>query len=63
MAVLPQLPETFDRRDIDRLLGYRPMRTTLFRALNLLEREGVIETAQFSYGRQRVQYRKLKPPE
>ena len=62
-AILPQLPEEFDRRDVDRLLGYSPTRTTLFRALDSLERDGLIEVAEHSYGRQLVQYRKCKQPQ
>lgn len=62
-AILPQLPEEFDRRDVDRLLGYSPTRSTIFRALQVFEREGLVEVAEHSYGRQLVQYRKRKQPQ
>lgn len=60
---LPQLPETFDRRDIDRLLGYRAERPTLYRALTHLKMEGLIDVEHHSLGGQRTRYRKLNPPE
>ena len=57
--VLPQLPQTFQRQDILRALGYEPPRTTLHRALNWLREEGVITTETHSPGGTKVRYRKL----
>lgn len=58
-AALPQLPEMFDRRDIDRLLGYRAVRPTLYRALAQLQSEGKVEIVRYSGGGHRTRYRKL----
>lgn len=58
--VLSQLPTVFDRADIIRALGYTPARTTLFRALNELRREGALEIEAISSGGTKVRYRKLK---
>lgn len=56
---LPRLPESFDKHDIIRALGYEPPHTTLFRALRILSEEGRIETEIFSHGGAASLYRKL----
>lgn len=58
---LPDLPETFDKHDIDRALGYEPSRATLLRALRALGNQGLIETESMSMGGTTTRYRKLAP--
>ena len=53
---LPRLPEVFDKRDIVRVLGYKPPYTTLARALEELKEAGEIADAD-EYGYRRS-YRK-----
>jgi len=60
-AALPRLPETFDKHDIVRALGYEPSRATLFRALLALSKEDRITTVSFSVGGTTTRYRKLSP--
>lgn len=57
----PGLPETFDKHDIVRALGYEPSHTTLFRALRYLSDKGLIETETMSSGGTTSRYRKLEP--
>ena len=58
-AALPKLPQIFKRQDVLHALGYEPPRTTLFRALNQLQEEGVISAENHSPGGTAVRYRKL----
>jgi hypothetical protein len=58
-AALPDLPEVFDRRDIIRVLGYVPARTTLLRALGMLKKEGAVAIEDPSPGGLTTSYRKL----
>jgi hypothetical protein len=58
-AALPDLPEVFDRRDVIRVLGYVPARTTLLRALEMLAKEGMIALENQSSGGVTNSYRKL----
>ena len=58
-AVLPELPETFDKHDIARVLGYEPSRATLFRALLALKEGGRIITVSASVGGPASRHRKL----
>jgi len=60
-AALPGLPETFDKHDIARVLGYAPSRATLFRALLVLNSEGLITTVSYSIGGATTRHRKLAP--
>lgn len=55
---LPQLPEVFDSRDIARVLGYKPARATLFRALLQLTKDGAIAVEYSSPGGSNNAYRK-----
>ena len=61
VEALPGLPETFDKHDIVRALGYEPSRATLFRALRALSDEGLIETESISLGGATTRHRKLAP--
>ena len=58
-AALPELPEVFDRHNIIRALGYVPARTTLLRALERLQEEGVVAVEDYSPGGITTLYRKL----
>jgi len=42
LEALPRLPEVFDKRDVVRVLGYKPPYTTLLRALESLRESGDI---------------------
>lgn len=61
--VFPDLPDVFDKSDIVRALGYEPARTTLFRALRVLEKKDVIKAETLSHGGTTSRYRKLDPKE
>ena len=62
VEALPELPETFDKHDIARVLGYEPSRATLFRALLTLNKEGLITTVSTSLGgTETTRHRKLVP--
>lgn len=62
IEALPELPEVFDKHDIARVLGYEPSRTTLFRALLTLNKEGLITTVSTSIGgTDTTRHRKLTP--
>jgi hypothetical protein len=56
---LPGLPETFDKRDIVRALGYEPPHASLHRALRALQSDGRIAIVNNSYGGTINRYRKL----
>ncbi|HET7523857.1 MAG TPA: hypothetical protein VFJ79_06915, partial [Acidimicrobiales bacterium] len=58
-AVLDQLPEEFDKNDLHRALGFAPNRPTLFRALELLQEDGVLAVAKPGSGRIPTRFRKL----
>lgn len=55
---LARVPETFDRNDICRALGYEPDRNRLYKALRRLEEEGVISTKFRGDGQRAARYRK-----
>lgn len=57
-AVLPRLPEVFDRRVVIQALGYEPDRGSLYRALQELFFAGVIARAEIGGGRVPTTYRK-----
>lgn len=56
---LPGLPETFDKRDIVRALGYEPPHTSLHRALRFLHSDGRITTVSTSIGGSTNRFKKL----
>ncbi len=59
IAAFPGLPETFDKHDIVRALGYEPAHGTLFRALKAFQSEGRITATSLSIGGTTNRYRKL----
>jgi len=61
--VLPQLPEFFIKHDVVQALGFVPPRATLFRVLEELRDEKLIEIVKFSRGSTLTRYRKLADPE
>ncbi|HSF43520.1 MAG TPA: hypothetical protein VLT87_27250 [Thermoanaerobaculia bacterium] len=60
--VFDLLPEVFDRPELVRTLGYQPVRTTFYRAIETLVAEGRITIESQSAGRHRTRYRKLGGP-
>jgi hypothetical protein len=58
-AVLPQLPEVFDRQAVEAALGFAPKRTTLVRILKTMCKEGDLWLEYMSEGGERTKYRKL----
>lgn len=55
---LARVPETFDRNDVCRVLGYEPNRNRLYKALRRLEEEGVISAKFRGDGQRAARYRK-----
>jgi hypothetical protein len=60
--VFDSLPEVFDRPELVRTLGYQPVRTTFYRAIDTLVAEGRIKIESQSAGRHRTRYRKVGGP-
>jgi len=58
-GVLERLPRVFDRRDVCRLLGYEPKRSSLYKALLELVAEGVLTLEASGGGQVPSRYRKL----
>jgi hypothetical protein len=61
--ILPQLPEEFDKTDVDRVLGYKPTRPTLYRVLQDFISAEKIAMARCHQGPSPTRYRKLPPPD
>ncbi|HEV2853439.1 MAG TPA: hypothetical protein VHC97_11605 [Thermoanaerobaculia bacterium] len=61
-AVLQDLPEVFEKRDIFQALGYKIPRATLYRVLSDLQMDKKIAIAAYSQGGRRTQYRKVTEP-
>ena len=61
--ILPQLPEEFDKTDVDRALGYKPTRPTLHRVLHDFISMERIAMARNHQGPSPTRYRKLPSPE
>jgi hypothetical protein len=60
LDALPSLPEVFDKRDVVRVLGYKPPYTTLVRALKFLKESGeIVENG--TPGNYRSSFRKVAP--
>jgi hypothetical protein len=57
---LPRLPEVFDKRDVIRVLGYKPPYSTLVRALKFLKESGEIVENGIP-GDYRSSFRKVAP--
>lgn len=55
-AALPSLPETFDRGDICRAIGYEPDRVALYRLLRELVRDGTLRIQDRGEGRKATKY-------
>ena len=60
-AILPSLPEVFDKNDVVRLLGWNPPRATLFRALDKLVFNGRLTVERSGAGRTSTTYRQKMP--
>jgi hypothetical protein len=58
VAALPSLPETFDRGDICRAIGYEPDRVALYRLLGELVQEGTLRVQVRGEGRKSTKYRR-----
>jgi hypothetical protein len=59
-AALEQLGDVFDKSDLCRALGYEPPRTSLYRALTALQREGILEIESPGSGQRGSVYRKVR---
>jgi hypothetical protein len=59
LEVFPNLPETFDKTDIVRLLGYEPNRPSLHRVWDKLQADKRIAIERFSTGRRPTRFRKV----
>jgi hypothetical protein len=58
-AILPRLPDVFDKQDIIRTLGWEPHRATLHRALDNLRIGKTIAVETLGQGRQATRYRRV----
>jgi hypothetical protein len=58
---LAQVPETFDRNDVCRVLGYEPDRGSLYRTLLELEQDGILSVQHRGAGRLPTRYRRTGP--
>lgn len=58
LTALPSLPETFDRGDICRAIGYEPDRVALYRLLRELVRDGTLRIQDRGEGRKATKYRR-----
>jgi hypothetical protein len=58
-GVLERLPRVFDRRDVCRVLGYEPKRSSLYKALLELVGEGVLALEESGGGQVPSRYRRL----
>jgi hypothetical protein len=58
-AVVPQLPETFTRRDICQALDYEPDRGSLYRILRDYVRDGSLRIESVGAGQNPTRYRRL----
>ena len=59
LEIFPDLPESFDKSDVVRLLGYEPNRPGLHRVWDKLTADNKIAMEQFSKGRSSTRYRKV----
>ncbi len=57
---LEQVGDVFHKSDLCRALGYEPPRTSLYRALSQLERDGIIKLESPGIGRRGGLYRKVQ---
>jgi hypothetical protein len=59
---LPQLPEIFDRHELEKALGFTPRKSTLARILNDMSDDKDLEIVERSHGRHPTKYRKVAGP-
>lgn len=59
-AALDEVGDVFSKSDLCRALGYEPPRTSLYRALAQLERDGIIKLESPGVGRRAGMYRKVQ---
>jgi hypothetical protein len=59
-AALEQVGDVFLASDLCRALGYKPPRTSLYRALATLQREGIVKLESPGEGRRASLYRKVR---
>jgi hypothetical protein len=59
LKIFPDLPESFDRSDVARLLGYEPNRPGLHRVWDNLRVDKKIAIEEFSKGPSPTRYRKV----
>jgi len=57
-TALARCPETFERRDIIEALGYEPDRSTLYRVLRDLAREGTLTVSILGAGQRGTRYQR-----
>ena len=57
-TALAQVPEVFDRHDLLRALGYQPDRSSLYRVLESLVKEGVVVLDSYGAGKIPAKYSK-----
>ncbi len=57
-AVLPRLPEVFEKKDVVQALEYKPPRATLYRVLATLHDNKEITVVRYGDGQSQTQYRK-----
>jgi hypothetical protein len=60
--VLPQLPEIFDRHELEKALGFKPRKSTLARILSDMSYGKELEIVEPSHGRHPARYRKTAGP-
>lgn len=60
LEILPGLPEIFTKEDIEKALGERIERSSLFRILRELERDGWLHTETPGRGRYPTAYRRMR---
>ena len=58
VTALPSLPETFDRGDICRAIGYEPDRVALYRLMRELVQDGTLRVQVRGEGRKATKYRR-----
>ena len=61
-AVLPRIPEVFEKRDLVRAIGYEPSRATMLRVIADLLLHHRIKVIEPSDGRLPTKYRKIPAP-
>lgn len=61
-AALALMGDEFLKTDLCRALGYEPHRSSLYRALRGLERDGILEIRTQGLGRRASFYRKIRQP-